>query len=155
MSEKSLVIIKPDGVQRHLMGRIIQRYEDAGLQVLAMRFGVAEAAQVEAHYQEHKGKPFFQGLIDYITQGPSLFFVLGGMNAIDKIRAMNGATEPSSAAPGTIRGDFAHMGYGDKPLYNLVHASATPEEAAHEISVWFSDDEVVDFSHTDADFHGA
>lgn len=151
MYEKSLIIIKPDGVQRSLVGSILTRFENAGLKLHAMKFQEVPVEQSRKHYAEHVNKGFYPTVEKYITSGPVLVFVLGGLNAVKKIRTMVGATEPASALPGTIRGDYAHQPYpapgepDDKPIRNLIHASATPEEAANEISIWFSDDEVVDY----------
>lgn len=151
MYEKSLIIIKPDGVQRSLVGSILTRFENAGLKIHAMKFQTVSVDLSRKHYAEHVNKGFYPTVEKYVTSGPVLVFVLGGLNAIKKIRTMVGATEPSSAAPGTIRGDFAHQPYpapgepDDKPIRNLIHASATPDEAANEISIWFSEDEIVSY----------
>ncbi|NQZ57764.1 MAG: nucleoside-diphosphate kinase [Lentisphaeraceae bacterium] len=155
MYEKSLIIIKPDGVQRNLAGTIISRFENAGLKIHAMKFQTVTVEESRAHYSEHVNKGFYPTVEEYITAGPVIVFVLGGINSIKKIRTMVGATEPSSALPGTIRGDFAHQSYpapgepDDKPIRNLIHASATPEEANVEISLWFDDAEVVDYGKID------
>lgn len=151
MYEKSLIIIKPDGVQRSLVGSILTRFENAGLKLHAMKFQEVPVEQSRKHYAEHVNKGFYPTVEKYITSGPVLVFVLGGLNAVKKIRTMVGATEPASALPGTIRGDYAHQPYpapgepDDKPIRNLIHASATAEEAANEITIWFSDDEIVDY----------
>ena len=155
MYEKSLIIIKPDGVQRNLAGTIISRFENAGLKIHAMKLQTVTVEESRAHYSEHVNKGFYPTVEEYITAGPVIVFVLGGINSIKKIRTMVGATEPSSALPGTIRGDFAHQSYpapgepDDKPIRNLIHASATPEEAAVEISLWFDNAEVVDYGKID------
>ena len=152
MYEKSLIIIKPDGVQRSLVGTVLSRFESAGLKIHGMKFQTVPAEQSQKHYAEHVDKPFYPTVEEYITSGPVLVFVLGGHNAIKKIRAMVGATEPASALPGTIRGDFAHQSYpapgepDDEPIRNLIHASATPDEAEAEISIWFSKEEIVEYS---------
>ena len=151
MYEKSLVIIKPDGVQRNLVGTILSRFENAGLKIHAVKFQTVPVEQSRKHYAEHVDKGFYPTVEKYITSGPVLVFVLGGLNAIKKIRTMVGATEPASALPGTIRGDFAHQPYpapGEpdvEPIRNLIHASATADEAATEVSIWFSDDEIVEY----------
>jgi nucleoside-diphosphate kinase len=151
MYEKSLIIIKPDGIQRNLTGTVISRFENAGLKIHAMKFQTVSVEQARKHYSEHVDKGFYPTVEEYVTAGPVLVFVLGGLNCIKKIRTMVGATEPSSALPGTIRGDFAHQPYpaagepDDQPIRNLIHASATPDEAATEIKIWFSDDEVLDY----------
>ncbi|MCM8540194.1 MAG: nucleoside-diphosphate kinase [Lentisphaeraceae bacterium] len=151
MYEKSLIIIKPDGVQRNLVGTILSRFENAGLKIHAVKFQTVPVEQSRKHYAEHVDKGFYPTVEKYITSGPVLVLVLGGLNSIKKIRTMVGATEPSSALPGTIRGDFAHQPYpapgepDDKPIRNLIHASATPEEAANEVSIWFTDEEIVEY----------
>lgn len=152
MYEKSLVIIKPDGIQRCLAGTVISRFENAGLKIHAMKFQTVPVEQARKHYAEHVDKAFYPTVEKYVTAGPVLVFVLGGLSCIKKIRTMVGATEPASAVPGTIRGDFAHQPYpapgepDDKPIRNLIHASATADEAATEIAIWFNEDEVVDYS---------
>ena len=152
MYEKSLIILKPDAVQRALTGQIITRFENAGLKLHAMKFQEVSSELARTHYEEHADKPFFPSIESYITAGPVLVFVLGGHNAISKIRSIVGATEPASSAPGTIRGDFAHQAYpaagepDDKPIRNLVHASANAEDAEREVKVWFEESELVDYS---------
>ena len=152
MYEKSLIIIKPDGIQRSLTGTILSRFENAGLKIHAMKFQSVTAERSKEHYAEHVNKGFYPTVEEYITSAPVLVFVLGGINAIKKIRTMVGATEPSSALPGTIRGDFAHQSYpapgepDDKPIRNLIHASATAEEAAAEVAIWFDKSEIIDYS---------
>ena len=148
MYQKSLVIIKPDALKRNLAFRVLQRFEDAGMKLHAMKLVQSTADLAGEHYDEHRDKPFFPMVVDYICSGPILVFVLGGLGSIPKIRQMVGATEPASAAPGTIRGDFAHqlmIKGGDAPLYNLIHASANEEDAVKEIGVWFTDAEL--FEH--------
>ena len=151
MYQKSLVIIKPDGVQRNLAGTIITRFENAGLSIHAMKFQQVSPEQSKKHYAEHVEKDFYQNVEEYITSAPVIVFVLGGMGAISTIRKIVGATEPASAAPGTIRGDFSHQPYPPKgdvvtPVRNLIHASATPEEAEAEIKLWFNENEVIDYA---------
>ena len=152
MYERSLIIIKPDGVQRSLTGKIISRFENAGLKIHAMKFQSVSAQRSQEHYAEHVNKDFYPTVEKFITSAPVLVFVLGGLNAINKIRTMVGATEPSSALPGTIRGDFAHQSYpgpgeaDDKPIRNLIHASATAEEATAEVALWFEESEIIDYS---------
>lgn len=155
MYEKSLVLIKPDGVQRRLVATILQRFESAGLKLHAMKFLTASTDQSRSHYQEHVDKPFYPMVEEYITEGPVLAFVLGGGGAIAKIRQMVGATVPAEALPGTIRGDLAHqpMTKGGA-LRNLIHASASVEEAEHEMGVWFSADEILDFDLLGQSLHG-
>ena len=147
MIERSLVLLKPGAVQRSLMGRVISRFEDAGLKIVGSKMVWADKELSKKHYAEHVEKGFYPGLEDMITQGPVLAMVLEGIEAVALIRKMVGATEPKSAAPGTIRGDFAHTSYGwaDQKkigVKNLIHASATVEEAKTEVALWFTDAEL-------------
>lgn len=130
--EQTLVIIKPDGVQRGLVGEIIGRLERRGLKISALEFRTIDRELAERHYGEHKGKPFFAGLVDYIVSGPVVTLVLEGPQAIAATRATMGATKPVEAAPGTIRGDFSLM-IGR----NLIHGSDGPESAAREVELFF------------------
>jgi len=144
MMERTFVMIKPDGVQRRFIGRVIQRFEEAGLKIVAMKFMAVSKELAEKHYEVHKGKPFYEGLIKYITSGPVVAMVIEGMNAIERVRNMVGATDPQKAMPGTIRGDFSqHIGR------NIIHASDGEETAKKEITLWFSDDEIVDYKMDD------
>ena len=161
MYQKSLIILKPDALQRRLTGRIIQRFEDAGLKIHAMKLVKVSPDQSKRHYAEHVGKDFYPSLESYITSNSVLMFILGGLNAISKIRLMVGDTMPANAIPGTIRGDLAHQprldstdGVDIQPLRNLIHASANSEDATHEISVWFSDDEIEEYAIPDDYIHG-
>lgn len=138
MTERTLVLIKPDGVQRLLAGRIVARYEDRGLRLVGLKLMTVSRELAERHYAVHSAKPFFRGLVDFITSGPVLAAVLEGPNAIAVVRAMNGATRPNEAAPGTIRGDFAL-----ETAQNLVHASDSDETAAAEIELWFRPEELL------------
>ena len=140
MTERTLVLIKPDGVQRLLAGRILARYEDRGLKLVALKLIHVSAELAERHYAVHREKPFFRGLVDFITSGPLVAAVLEGPNAIAAVRAMNGATRPHDAAPGSIRGDFAL-----ETAQNLVHASDSPENAATEIELWFDASDLHDY----------
>ncbi len=140
MTERTLVLVKPDGVQRLLVGRIVARYEERGLRIAGLKLVKIDRELAERHYAVHKGKPFFEGLVQFITSGPLVALALEGPNAIAMVRAMNGATKPLDAAPGTIRGDLAvEMGQ------NLVHASDSPESAATEIGIWFAAQELVSY----------
>jgi nucleoside-diphosphate kinase len=132
VTERTLVLIKPDAVQRLLAGRILARYEDRGLKVVGLKLIQVSTDLAERHYAIHREKPFFRGLVDFITSAPLVAAVLEGPNAIAVVRAMNGATRPHEAAPGTIRGDFAL-----ETAQNLVHASDSPETAAAELGLWF------------------
>lgn len=133
MNERTLVLIKPDGVQRLLTGRILARYEDRGLKLVGLKMMHVSSDLAERHYAVHSAKPFFRGLVDFITSAPLVAAVLEGPNAIAVVRAMNGATRPHEAAPGSIRGDFAL-----ETAQNLVHASDSPDNAAAEIDLWFA-----------------
>ena len=139
MNERTLVLIKPDGVQRLLTGRILARYEDRGLKVVGLKMIHVDRDLAERHYAIHREKPFFGSLVDFITSAPLVAAVLEGPNAIAVVRAMNGATRPNEAVPGTIRGDFAL-----ETAQNLVHASDSPENAADEIALWFAPVELHD-----------
>lgn len=130
--EETLVLIKPDGVKRQLCGEILSRYERKGLVIKALKMIEAPRELAEAHYDEHKDKPFFGELVDFITSGPVLAFVLAGKNAIVSVRAINGATNPVDAAPGSIRGDYALTMDS-----NVVHASDSLESATREVHLWF------------------
>ena len=134
MDERTLVLIKPDGVQRALAGEILARFERRGLIVRGARFVRIERDLAERHYEEHREKPFFGELVEFITSGPTLALVLEGESAIEVVRTTMGATNPTTAAPGTIRGDLA-LAMPD----NLVHGSDSPESAQREIALWFPD----------------
>ena len=129
MNERTLVLVKPDGVQRLLVGRLLQRYEDRGLKLVGLKFVRVDRALAEAHYDVHRERPFFGSLVEFITSSPLVAAVFEGPNAIGVVRAINGATRPEEAAPGTIRGDFAL-----ETAQNLVHASDSPENAAAEVA---------------------
>lgn len=139
--ERSLVIVKPDAVQRGLIGEIVARYEKRGLKIAAMKFEQVSEDTAGQHYGEHKGKPFYDGLVSYITSSPSVLMVLEGPNAVDIVRTTNGATKPGEAAPGTIRADF-----GVTIGRNLVHASDSVESAEREVSIFFGDSGLVEWS---------
>jgi nucleoside-diphosphate kinase len=132
--ERTFVMIKPDGVQRGLIGEIISRLERRGLKFVAMKMVQVDESLARRHYAVHEGKPFFEGLIRYITSAPVVAMVVEGANAIAAVRQTVGATKPFEAAPGSIRADFA-LEIGR----NLVHASDAPETAAAEIALWFGD----------------
>jgi nucleoside-diphosphate kinase len=140
VNERTLVLIKPDGVQRLLTGRILARYEDRGLKIVGLKLIPVSRDLAERHYAVHREKPFFAGLVDFITSGPLVAAVLEGPNAIAVVRAMNGATRPHEAAPGSIRGDFAL-----ETAQNLVHASDGAETADTEIALWFRPDELLEY----------
>jgi nucleoside-diphosphate kinase len=140
VTERTLVLVKPDGVQRQLIGRILARYEERGLKVVGLKLVHVERDLAERHYDAHRQRPFFPGLVDFITSSPLVALALEGPNAIAVVRAINGATRPHEAAPGTIRGDFAL-----ETAHNIVHASDSPEAAATELALWFGDGELIDY----------
>jgi nucleoside-diphosphate kinase len=140
VTERTLVLIKPDAVQRLLSGRILARYEERGLKIVALKLMLTDRATAERHYAEHAAKPFFAGLVDFITSAPLIAIALEGPNAIQIVRDMNGKTKPFEASPGTIRGDFAL-----ETAQNLVHASDSAETAARELALWFKPGELLDY----------
>ena len=139
-TERTLVLIKPDGVQRQLVGRIIDRYEERGLKLVGLKLIQVDRALAERHYAAHREKPFFAGLVDFIVSSPLVAAALDGPNAIAVVRAINGATRPHEAAPGTIRGDYAL-----ETAQNIVHASDGPEAAVAELALWFAPGELFDY----------
>jgi nucleoside-diphosphate kinase len=138
--ERSLIIVKPDAVQRGLIGEIVRRFENRGLRIAGMKFIQMSRQLASEHYGEHVGKPFYGTLIDYITSAPVLIMALEGKDAIAIARNTIGATSPANAAPGTIRGDF-----GVEIGRNLVHGSDGPESAVRELNLFFSADELIDW----------
>jgi nucleoside-diphosphate kinase len=139
--QQTLVLIKPDGVQRGLIGTVITRLEQRGLRLAAAKFMWVSKELAETHYAIHKGKPFYKGLIDYITSAPIMAMVWEGPEAVAAVRQTMGSTRPREAAPGTIRHDF-----GLDVGRNLTHASDSPENALDEIGLWFQPDELVEWS---------
>jgi nucleoside-diphosphate kinase len=147
MMEQTLVLIKPDGVKRALIGEILTRFEKVGLRISGMKMVWVDEEFAKKHYSAHVGKAFYPGLEKMITEGPVIALVLQGISSVELVRKMVGPTEPRTAAPGTIRGDFAHHSYSytDKKgiaIKNLIHASGTSEEAKTEIMLWFSPEEL-------------
>jgi nucleoside-diphosphate kinase len=140
MTERTLILIKPDAVQRALVGQLIERYEDRGLRLVGLKMVHVDRVLAERHYAIHRARPFFAGLVDFIVSAPLVALAVEGPNAIAVCRAINGATRPQEAAPGSIRGDFA-LETGQ----NLVHASDSAETAADELKLWFNDDELFDY----------
>ena len=138
--ERSLVLVKPDGVQRALIGEVITRLERRGLRLVAAKFMAVSKELAETHYAIHKGKPFYDGLISYITSAPVMAMAWEGPNAVAAIRQTMGATRPTEAAPGSLRHDFA-LEVGR----NLTHASDTVENGEKEVALWFKKDELVDW----------
>ena len=138
--QRTLLLVKPDGVQRLLVGRVLTRFEERGLKIVGLKLVHVDRALAEEHYAVHREKPFFAGLVEFITSGPLVAAALEGPNAIAIVRAMNGATRPHEAAPGTIRGDLAV-----ETAQNLVHASDSPENAAAELALWFRPEELLTY----------
>lgn len=142
--ERSLVLLKPDTVQRGLIGELIGRLEDKGLKIAGMKLMEVDEGLAKEHYKEHVEKDFFSDLFDFITSGPIVAMVVEGNQAISVIRKMMGATNPFEAEPGTIRGD-----YGLDLTKNLVHGSDSPESAEREIDLFFSKEEILDYELTE------
>jgi len=134
--EKTLVLVKPDGVARGLVGDVIARIEAKGYTVVALRMLQADRALLEKHYAEHQGKPFFEPLVEFMMSGPIVALVAQGNRVIEGFRSLAGVTDPTVAAPGTIRGDLARD-QGTKVVQNIVHGSDSPESAAREIAIFF------------------
>ncbi len=154
MIERTLILIKPDGVQRGLAGKILQRFEDAGLKIVAMKMKWASREFALKHYTDdiskRRGEHVRKALIEYITEGPVVAAVLEGVQAVDVVRKIAGDTESRTALPGTIRGDFTHQSfaYSDlkkKSLKNVIHSSGNAKEAGYEIRLWFSKEELHDY----------
>lgn len=155
--ERTLILFKPDAVQRGLVGEIITRFERVGLKIIGTKMIAPDAAHYHKHYEEigqvitRRGETVFNNTLTMMNQGPVIAMVLEGVEAIELVRKLVGTTEPKSSAPGTIRGDFSHMSYGygdsaDKGIPNLLHASGDASDAAKEIPHWFSDDELYDYN---------
>jgi nucleoside-diphosphate kinase len=138
--QRTLLLVKPDGVQRQLVGRVLSRFEDRGLKLVGLKLVQVDRPLAEEHYAVHREKPFFTGLVEFITSAPLVAAALEGPNAVAIVRAMNGATRPHEAEPGSIRGDFAV-----ETAQNLVHASDSPETAAAELALWFKPGELLDY----------
>ena len=134
--EKTLVLVKPDGVARGLVGEVIARIEAKGYKIVSLRMLQAERALLEKHYAEHQGKPFFEPLVEFMMSGPIVALVAEGNRVIEGFRSLAGVTDPTVAAPGTIRGDLARD-QGTKVVQNIVHGSDSPESAAREIAIFF------------------
>jgi nucleoside-diphosphate kinase len=147
--QRSLILVKPDGVQRRLVGTLIQRFEQKGLRLVGLKLLQAPRALAEKHYAVHKGKPFYESLLTFLTGGPTVAMVWEGREAVTVCRTLIGPTDGTKAPPATIRGDFALSVQN-----NLVHGSDSPENAAAEIALWFTPTELVDFAATDAAWIG-
>ena len=141
--ERTLIILKPDSVQRGLCGQILTRFENKGLQIVGCKFMKIAAGTAETHYAPHKGKPFYEGLVKFMTSSPVLVLALAGKDAIAIARNLMGATFGSKAAAGTIRGDF-----GVSNSFNLIHGSDSPEAAQKELGLFFKADELLDWKPT-------
>jgi nucleoside-diphosphate kinase len=140
VTERTLVLVKPDAVQRLLTGRILGRFEERGLKIVGLKLVAVDRDLAERHYAVHREKPFFGGLVTFITSSPLVAVALEGPNAIAVVRTMVGATRPHEAAPGTIRGDFAL-----ETAQNLIHASDGPETAEAELALWFEAGELIEY----------
>ncbi|WP_377888792.1 nucleoside-diphosphate kinase [Alkalihalobacillus sp. R86527] len=141
--EKTFLMVKPDGVQRNLIGEIVSRFEKKGFNLVGAKLMTVSKDLAENHYGEHKERPFFGELVDFITSGPVFAMVWEGENVISTARTMMGATNPKDAAPGTIRGD-----YGVQVSMNVIHGSDSPESAEREVSLFFNENEVNEYSKT-------
>jgi nucleoside-diphosphate kinase len=142
--ERTLVLVKPDGVSRGLVGEVITRLERKGLKLVAAKLVWPGEELVQTHYAEHEGKPFYRPLVDFLTSGPVMAMVVEGEGAIAVVRNVVGPTDPSKAPPGTIRGDL-----GLQVSRNVVHASDSPASADREIGLWFPDGDLLDYQRTD------
>ena len=157
MIQRTLVLIKPDGVKRAVAGELLSRFERVGLKIIGMKMVWVDAEFSKQHYSAHVGKKFYNNLEKYITLGPVIAIVFEGIEAVELVRKMVGSTEPKQAQPGTIRGDYAHhtMAYADKKgksTMNLIHASGNLKEAKQEIALWFAPEELHDYKRSDDDF---
>lgn len=155
--ERTLVLFKPDAVQRGVVGEIMTRFERVGLKIVGTKMIAPTRDHFYKHYEEigqvitRRGEKVFNNVLDTMNEGPIIAMVLEGIEAVELVRKLVGSTEPKSSAPGTIRGDFSHMSYGygdakDKGIPNLIHASGDDKDAAKEIPHWFSEDELYDYS---------
>ena len=135
-TERSLVLVKPDGYARGLTGEVLRRIEAKGYRLVALKVLTPEVAMLHEHYAEHEGKPFFEPLVDFMSSGPVCAAVIEGDRCIEGFRALAGTTDPTAAAPGSIRGDLGRD-WGEKVQKNIVHGSDSPESAARETGIWF------------------
>lgn len=150
MIEKTLVLIKPDGVKRGLIGELVRRFEQRGLKIVGMKMVWIDKNFAKKHYAAHIKKSFYKGLEEFMTSGPVVAMVIQGIHAVEIVRKVVGYKEPKSAEIGTIRGDFAHTSYAYSDskgvtIKNLIHASGTSEEAIIEINLWFKPEEIYDY----------
>ncbi len=145
--ERTLVILKPDAIQRGIVGEILTRFEKRGFKIVGLKMMQVPRELAEKHYLEHKDKPFYDELVEFITAGPVVVFVIEGKNAITNVRKMVGATNPEEASPGTIRHDYGlHIGK------NIIHASDSKESAEREIDLFFNIDELIDYKRIDEEW---
>jgi len=142
-NESTLVLIKPDGVNRALIGKVIEKLESTGLKITGMKLILINKDLASKHYEEHKDKPFFSSLVNFITSSPVVALALNGENAIQKTRTMMGSTNPLESSPGTIRGDF-----GLSLEKNVIHGSANENDALREIKLYFSEDEIINYDRS-------
>src|SRR4051812_24164154 len=147
--QQTLILLKPDAVQRRLIAPLTERFERKGLRLVAMKLLKPERTLAEQHYAVHKGKPFYESLLQFLTSGPTVAMVWEGREAVAVCRTIIGATDGAKAAPGTIRGDFALTVQN-----NLIHGSDSPDNAAAEVALWFGPKELVSYSVTDATWIG-
>ncbi len=153
--QQTLVLIKPDGVERGLIGEVIKRFEQRGLKIVGLKLTKVEKSFAQRHYTEdiskRRGEKVRNLLVDYMASGPVVAMVIEGVDAIENVRKLCGATESKSAIPGTIRGDYSHISFSHAdenciPVKNVVHASSSEEDARNELALWFSVDEIFDYS---------
>ena len=142
-NESTLVLIKPDGVNRALIGKVIEKLESTGLKITGMKLILIDKDLASKHYEEHKDKPFFSSLVNFITSSPVVALALNGENAIQKTRTMMGSTNPLESSPGTIRGDF-----GISLEKNVIHGSANENDALREIKLYFSEEEIINYDRS-------
>ena len=156
--QQTLVLVKPDGVARGLTGEVIKRFEQRGLKIVALKLVQVNMDHEKKHYTEditkRRGEKVRSMLLDFITEGPVVAMIIEGVDAIENVRKITGATESKSAVPGTIRGDFSHVSFShadakEIPVRNIIHASGDEEDAKHEVALWFSIDELCDYKRTD------
>jgi len=156
--QQTLVLVKPDGVARGLIGEVIKRFEQRGLKIIALKLVKVDIDHAKKHYTEDIAKRHGEKIrnqnLDFITEGPVVAMIIEGIDAIENVRKLTGATESKSALPGTIRGDFSHASYGHADekgivIKNVIHASGDEADAKHELALWFSIDEIFDYKRSD------
>jgi len=152
--ERTFVALKPDAVQRGIVGQVVNRLERSGMRLSAMKMVQAGDEILQEHYSEHVDKEFYKGLKDFMQEGPIIAMVWEGVNAVANVRKLVGETAPREALPGTIRGDFAHMSFDHaddtgKAVKNIIHASGELEEAKEEVGIWFDEAEIHDYERSD------